>query len=88
MIENARKIYSQSSVPDIYALTGKCAGLLDVMRKWIESRMSGAVYQNNKTGQEAELKSSENAVTNITLHGIMGEKTETGDTVVGAWGNA
>ena len=38
IIENARKIYSQSSIPEIYALTRKCTGLLDVMQKWMESR--------------------------------------------------
>lgn len=38
IIENAKKTYSQSLVPEIYALTKKCVSLLDVMQKWIENR--------------------------------------------------
>lgn len=38
IIENARKTYSQSLIPEIYALTRKCDSLLDVMQKWIENR--------------------------------------------------
>ena len=49
-------------------------------------------YHNNRAVQKAGTKSFENAVvnntTNIVIHGFMGEKTEAGDTVVGAWGNA
>ncbi len=37
IIENA-KTYSQSLVPEIYALTKKCVSLLDVMQTWIENR--------------------------------------------------
>lgn len=36
IIENARQTYSQSLIPEIYALTRKCDNLLDVMQKWIE----------------------------------------------------
>ncbi len=49
-------------------------------------------YHNNKAVPKAGTKSFENTVANtnknIVIHGIMGEKTEAGDTVVGAWGNA
>lgn len=38
IIENAKKTYSQSLVPEIYALTKKCVSLLDVMQTWIENR--------------------------------------------------
>ena len=38
IIENAKKTYSQTLVPEIYALTKKCVSLLDVMQKWIENR--------------------------------------------------
>lgn len=38
IIENARKTYSQSLIPEVYALTKKCVSLLDVMQKWIENR--------------------------------------------------
>lgn len=38
IIENAKKTYSQSLIPEIYALTKKCVSLLDVMQKWIENR--------------------------------------------------
>ena len=38
IIENAKKTYSQSLVPEIYALTKKCVSLLDVMQMWIENR--------------------------------------------------
>lgn len=38
IIENAKKTYLQSLVPEIYALTKKCVSLLDVMQKWIENR--------------------------------------------------
>lgn len=38
LIENARKTYAQSSIPEIYELTRKCTNLLDVMQKWMESR--------------------------------------------------
>ena len=37
IIENAKKTYSQSLVPEIYALTKKCVSLLDVMQTWIEN---------------------------------------------------
>lgn len=43
------------------------------------------VYQNNRTNQKARIKSFENTAANIVIHGIMGEKNETGDTVVGSW---
>lgn len=36
IIENARQTYSQSLIPEVYALTRKCDNLLDVMHKWIE----------------------------------------------------
>jgi len=36
IIENARQTYSQSLIPEVYALTRKCDNLLDVMYKWIE----------------------------------------------------
>lgn len=49
-------------------------------------------YHNNKAVQKAGTKSFGNTVvnntSNIVIHGLMGEKTEAGDTVVGAWGNA
>ncbi len=49
-------------------------------------------YQNNRVIQKAGTKSfantAVNSIANIVIHGFMGEKTETGDTVVGAWGNA
>ncbi len=38
IIGNARNIYSRSFIPEIYALTGKCDKLLDIMQKWIENR--------------------------------------------------
>ncbi len=38
IIGNARQTYSQSLIPEIYALTIKCDNLLDVMQKWIENR--------------------------------------------------
>ncbi len=38
IIGNARNIYSQSFIPEIYALAGKCDKLLDIMQKWIENR--------------------------------------------------
>ena len=38
IIVNAKKTYSQSLVPEIYALTKKCVSLLDVMQTWIENR--------------------------------------------------
>lgn len=37
IIENARESYSQSLIPEVFALTRKCTGLLDVMQKWIEN---------------------------------------------------
>ena len=49
-------------------------------------------YHNNRAVQKAGTKSFGDTVvnntTNIVIHGFMGEKTETGDTVVGSWGNA
>ena len=49
-------------------------------------------YHNNRAVQKAGTKSFGDTVakntTNIVIHGFMGEKTEAGDTVVGAWGNA
>ena len=49
-------------------------------------------YHNSRAVQKAGTKSFGNTVVNntpnIVMHGFMGEKTETGDTVVGAWGNA
>ena len=49
-------------------------------------------YHNNRAVQKAGTKSFGDTVvnntTNIVIHGFMGEKTETGDTVVGAWGYA
>lgn len=38
IIGNARKTYSKSLIPGIYALTRKCDSLLNVMQKWIENR--------------------------------------------------
>lgn len=38
IIRNARQTYSQSLIPEVYALTIKCDNLLDVMQKWIENR--------------------------------------------------
>ena len=37
IIENAKQTYSQSFIPEVYALTRKCDNLLDVMQNWIES---------------------------------------------------
>ena len=49
-------------------------------------------YHNNRAVQKAGAKSFGDTVvnntTNIVIHGFMGKKTEAGDTVVGAWGNA
>ncbi len=49
-------------------------------------------YHHNRAARKAGTKSFENIVenntANIVIHGFMGEKTETGDTVAGAWGNA
>lgn len=49
-------------------------------------------YRNNKVTPKAGTKgfrnTTVNSTTNTVIHGFMGEKTETGDTVVGAWGNA
>lgn len=49
-------------------------------------------YHNNRVVPKAGTNSFGDTVvnntTNIAIHGLMGEKTETGDTVVGAWGNA
>nr|WP_300807122.1 hypothetical protein [uncultured Acetatifactor sp.] len=48
-------------------------------------------YRNNRVTQKAGTKSFGNIAVNNTasteIHGFMGEKTETGDTIVGAWGN-
>lgn len=38
IIENARQTYSQSLIPEVYMLTGKCDKLLDVMQRWIGNR--------------------------------------------------
>ncbi len=49
-------------------------------------------YHNGRAVQKAGTKSFEDTMANntagIVIHGLMGEKTETGDTVVGGWGNA
>ena len=47
-------------------------------------------YHNNRTVQKEGTKSFGDTVvnktSNLVIHGLMGEKTEAGDTVVGAWG--
>lgn len=36
ILQNARNTYATSTIPEIYALTGKCDNLLNVMSRWIE----------------------------------------------------
>jgi len=37
ILQNARQTYSESLIPEVYAMTAKCDHLLDVMQKWTEN---------------------------------------------------